>query len=126
MTMVTGQKDSVFQRFEGYRPSKSTLVWACGLTVVATLVVGFGWAGWVTGDSASKAVVAANLQLASAVCVERFNAQPGSAAKLSELKALPDSFKRRQFIEAGGWATMPNKTFQDSLIAENCSKALMT
>ena len=48
------------------------------------------------------------------------------AAKLVELKALPDSYKKRQFIEAGGWATMPGQTSVDSNIAEGCSTALTT
>jgi hypothetical protein len=49
-----------------------------------------------------------------------------SAATLVELKALPDSYKRRQFIEAGGWAKMPGQTSVDSDIAERCSSALTT
>ena len=51
--------------------------------------------------------------LASAICVERFNAAPDAAAKLVEFKAIPDSYKKRQFVEAGGWATMPGQTTPD-------------
>lgn len=63
-------------------------------------------------------------ELASAICVERFNAAPNAAAKLAELKAIPDSYKKRQFVEAGGWATMPGQTSPDRRGAEACAVAL--
>ncbi len=113
MTTVTTTKETLFQRFDNYQPSKSILLWACGMTAVATMVIGFGWGGWVTGGSALKTATAAgelaNIELASAICVDRFRTAPDSAAKLVELKALSDSYKKRQFIEAGGWALMPGR-----------------
>lgn len=63
-------------------------------------------------------------ELASAICIERFNAAPDAAAKLVEFKAIPDSFKKRQFVEAGGWATMPGQTTPDRRGAEACATAL--
>lgn len=63
-------------------------------------------------------------ELASAICVERFNAAPDSAAKLAEFKAIPDSFKKRQFVEAGGWATMPGQTTPDRLGVQGCVTVL--
>ena len=128
MTMQSSSKTSIFQRFDGYQPSKTILVWACVMTAVATIVVGFNWGGWVTGGSSLKAATAAGQtargELASAICVERFKAAPDATAKLTEFKALSDSYKKRQFIEAGGWATMPGQTSIDSNIAEGCSSAL--
>jgi hypothetical protein len=92
------------------------------------MVVGFNWGGWMTGGSALKAAteagVTASRELAAAIYVDRFNAAPDSSAKLVELKAVPDSYKKRQFIEAGGWAIMPGQTSVDSNIAEACSTAL--
>jgi hypothetical protein len=46
MTMQSSSKTSIFQRWESYQPSKSTLVWACAATAVATMIVGFSWGGW--------------------------------------------------------------------------------
>ncbi|MGQ3122007.1 MAG: hypothetical protein ACT6RU_18540, partial [Aliihoeflea sp.] len=63
-------------------------------------------------------------ELASAICVERFNAEPDAEPRLVEFKAITDGFKKRQFIEAGGWATMPGQTTPDRRGAEGCSTAL--
>ncbi|WP_037083723.1 hypothetical protein [Neorhizobium vignae] len=126
--MQNSSKNSIAQRFDGYQPSKTVLVWACFVTVIATIVVGFNWGGWVTGGSSrASSVTAADTargELATAICVHRFNAAPDAATKLTELKAIPDSYRKRQFIEAGGWATMPGQTSADSRVAEGCSTAL--
>jgi len=128
MAMQSTTKKSLSRRWEDYQPSKSMLVWACIAAVIATIVVGFSWGGWVTGgtsqDMAKAAGDTARGELASAICVERFNAAPDSAAKLAEFKAIPDSFKKRQFVEAGGWATMPGQTTPDRLGAQACATAL--
>src|SRR5689334_1097416 len=44
-------KPSLARRWEDYQPGKSTLFWACAATVIATLIVGFNWGGWVTGGT---------------------------------------------------------------------------
>lgn len=46
---------SITQRFESYQPSKTFLVWACVATAVATMIIGFIWAGWVTGGTSRAA-----------------------------------------------------------------------
>ncbi|WP_442578075.1 hypothetical protein ACSBOB_21290 [Mesorhizobium sp. ASY16-5R] len=121
-------KPSLAQRWENYQPSKSTLVWACAATAVVTMIVGFSWGGWVTGGTsrtlAATAGDVARGELASVVCVERFKAATDSPAKLTELNAITDSYKRRQFVEAGGWATMPGQTAPDRRAAEGCAAAL--
>jgi len=128
MAMQSTTKQSLSRRWEGYQPSKTMLVWACVAAVIATIVVGFSWGGWVTGGtSRTMAVTAGDTargDLASAICVERFNAAPDAATKLTELKAIPDSYKKRQFIEAGGWATMPGQTTPDRLGVQGCTTAL--
>jgi hypothetical protein len=129
MAMQATTKRSLSRRWDDYQPSKSALFWSCAAAAVLTIVVGFGWGGWVTGGSSkTMATTAANTarsELASAICVERFMAAPDSAAKLVELKALTESYKRRQFIETGGWATMPGQTSADSRGAESCAAALI-
>jgi hypothetical protein len=124
------QKQSFSQRFEDYQPSKSTLLWACAASIAVTMIVGFNWGGWVTGGtSRTLAATAGNVargELASAVCVDKFKAAPDSAARLVELNAITDTYKRRQFVEAGGWATMPGQTSPDRLGSESCAVALTT
>ncbi|SFQ20955.1 hypothetical protein SAMN03159463_05986 [Mesorhizobium sp. NFR06] len=122
------RKPSLARRWEDYQPSKSALFWSCAVTVAATMIIGFSWGGWVTGGTsrmlATTAGDVARGALASAIRVDRFNAAPDAAAKRVEFKALTDSYKKRQFIETGGWATMPGKTSPDRLDVESCAVAL--
>ncbi len=130
MTMQNTTKQSLGQRWENYQPSKSMLAWACVATAVATMFIGFSWGGWVTGGTsrtlATTAGDVARGELASVICVEKFKAAPDSAAKLVELKAITDTYKRRQFVETGGWATMPGQKSPDRRAAEGCAVALAT
>ena len=48
------------------------------------------------------------------------------AAKLVEFKAITDSYKKRQFVETGGWANMPGQKTSDRRAAEGCAVALAT
>ena len=128
MTNQTNTKQSPMRRWEEYRPTKSTLFMACAATAVATMIVGFNWGGWVTGGtSLSEARTAGDVargELASVICIDRFNAAPDKAAQLVALKALTDNYKQRQFVEAGGWATMPGQTTPDKLGVQACATAL--
>jgi len=128
MAMQNTTKPSLSRRWEDYQPSKIVLFWACIAAIIATMAVGFGWGGWMTGGS-SQALAAtagdtARGELASAICVERFNAAPDAAAKRVQFKAISDSYKKREFIEAGGWATMPGQTSPDRLGVQGCATAL--
>ena len=64
---------SLSQRFEDYHPSKTVLFWSCAGCIVATMIVGFTWAGWVTGGSAKEMVTdaadQARAEVAAAICV---------------------------------------------------------
>lgn len=128
MATQASSKISFAERFERYQPSKSMLGWTCVAAVAATLVIGFGWGGWVTGGTAQRTATAAadvaRGDVASAICVERFNAAPDAAAQLVAFKALTEGFKKRQFIEAGGWATMPGQTIPDRRGVDGCITAL--
>lgn len=128
MAMQNNSRKSVTQRWDDYQPTKSTLLWACVGAAVATMIVGFSWGGWVTGgtsrDLATTAGDVARGELASAICVERFNTAPDAAARLAELNAITDSYRKRQFVEAGGWATMPGQSSPDRRGAVACAAAL--
>lgn len=125
---VQSSSTSMAQRFENLQPSKTILVWACVATAVATMIVGFGWGGWVTGSSSrAAAALAGNTargELASAVCVEKFRAGSDAGQRIADFNALSDSYKKRQFVEAGGWATMPGQTTADRLGLQGCATAL--
>ncbi|GLS29376.1 hypothetical protein SAMN04488498_13829 [Mesorhizobium albiziae] len=128
MAVQNNTKPSLAQRWENYQPTKGTLFMACAATAVATMIVGFNWGGWVTGGTsrqlATTAGDVARGELASIICVEKFRAATDSAVKLTELNAITDTYKRRQFVETGGWATMPGQTSPDRRAAEGCALAL--
>lgn len=128
MAMQNNAKESLSRRWEKYQPSKTMATWACILAAGATIVVGFSYGGWVTGGTAQKmAMTAGNearAELASAICLERFKADPGSAARLIELKAMEGSYKQQQFVESNGWATMPGEKSPNRMAAKSCAVAL--
>jgi hypothetical protein len=92
------------------------------------MVIGFTWGGWMTGSAsqaqAKTAGEVARSELASAICIERFTAALDAAAQLTALKALPDGFKKREFIEAGSWAVMPGQKTADRRGSEGCVAGL--
>lgn len=97
------------RNWEDYQASKKVLFWSCAACVVATMIVGFTWGGWVTGGKAGamagKAAAEARADVAATICVDRFVSAPGAAAALASLKSS-DSWKRDTFITDGGWVTI--------------------
>ncbi|MFC7397973.1 hypothetical protein ACFQU1_12305 [Chelatococcus sp. GCM10030263] len=128
MATQNSGNNSFTQRFENYNPTKTVLIWACIATAALTMIIGFNWGGWVTGGTSRTAAATAGDvargELASAICVERFNAASDADAKRVEFKAISDSYKQRQFVETGGWATMPGQTSADRLGVQGCATAL--
>jgi hypothetical protein len=128
MNMIDQQKRSMKQRWTDLQPSKTMLFWSCAGSVVVALVVGFTWGGWVTGgtarDMAETAGDTSRYELASVICVEKFLAAPDAQTQLMELKAISSSYRQRQFVEEGGWATMPSKDKAARRTAELCAKVL--
>ena len=95
--------------------------------VVATLVVGFGWAGFTLGstanamaDAAAKnAVVAAK----APICVDQFQRAASASDNLTALKKV-GSGEQAAFIEKGGWAVMPGSNSVDSGVTQACATLL--
>ena len=92
-------------------------------------IVGFSWGGWVTGgradtdatQRASTAVVAA----LAPVCVAKFQGTPEVVANLAALKKV-DSWAQGDFVEKGGWATVPGSSSPErvSAVAKACATLL--
>jgi hypothetical protein len=126
--MTDQQKRSIQQRWSDLQPSKTMLFWSCSGSVAVALVVGFTWGGWVTGGTAQKMATAygdtSRYELASVICVERFLEAPDARAQLTALKAIDSSYRQRQFIEEGGWATMPSRDKAARQTADLCAKVL--
>lgn len=100
-----------------------------GIVIGAALamVIGFSWLGWTLDSTAKKmaqdqsnsAVVAA----LTPICVQRFMRQPDAPAKLVSFRGT-DSWKQREFIENGGWATLPGSSSPNSAVASACAEEL--
>ncbi|TNB46540.1 hypothetical protein FF124_16170 [Martelella lutilitoris] len=129
MAAENNKASSIGERWKAYHPAKSTLVWACIITAIVTITIGFTWGGWVTGGTSRSLVAEAGElsrdELATVICVQRFKAAPDSAQQMSELKAIDSSYKQRQFIEDGGWATMPGDDDASRDAASGCAAALV-
>ncbi len=103
-------------------------LWGAVGGAIVLAIVGFAWGGWVTGGTAQKmaeemaedAVVA---RLAP-ICVEQFNQDSEKDQKLKEMKE-ESSWKRGDYVEKQGWATMPSEKETDRKVAEKCADMLM-
>jgi hypothetical protein len=106
--MQQNQRQSLSQRFQQYRPSKTALFWSCAGSVIVATIVGFSWGGWTTGgsaqDMADKAAASARQELAAVVCVDRFMAAQDADVQLTALQEITSSYAQSKFVEEGGWA----------------------
>ena len=107
-----------------------SFLWGSACGALAMAVVGFTWGGWVTGskaesaasDRATDAVVAA----LAPICVDKFRHAADAAANAVELKKT-DAWSQAEFVEKGGWASVPGPDNPDrvSAVAKACA-ALLT
>jgi hypothetical protein len=115
------------QRWNNYRPSKEQTFWIALGCIVATLVIGFGLGGWVTGgtaqEMATRAAQESRLQLATAVCAEDFMRAADARARLEKLKKV-EWYERDELVAEGGWATMPGESEANGAVAEMCAAQL--
>jgi hypothetical protein len=125
--MPDSPKQSLQQRWNAFRPTKEQSFWLALGCVIATLVIGFGLGGWVTGGTArsmaDEAAAASRHQLAAAVCAEGFMRAAKARERLDKLKAL-EWYERDDLVAAGGWATMPGEKEANSVVAEMCATRL--
>jgi hypothetical protein len=104
-------------------------LWGVAGGAIALAIAGFTWGGWVTGGKAeAEATQRANAAVVVAlapVCVEKFNHTPDAAANLAALTKA-DSWSRGDFVEKGGWATLPgsNPPTQVTAVAQACALLL--
>jgi hypothetical protein len=125
--MQDSPKQSLQQRWNDYRPTKEQTLWIAVGCIVATLVIGFGLGGWVTGgtaqETATRAAQESRLELAAAVCAEDFMRAADARARLEKLKKV-EWYERDDLVVAGGWATMPGEKEANGVVAEMCATRL--
>lgn len=122
-----GTISRISEGWQRYRPTKADAFWIAVGSVLATMLIGFGLGGWVTGGTAqqmvSEAATQARNQLATAVCVDEFL---GAANARTRLEKIKDAiyYERDDLVAAGGWATMPDQNGPDSEVAVLCASRL--
>ncbi|KKB10669.1 hypothetical protein VE25_16840 [Devosia geojensis] len=115
------------ETFRDFKASKTVLFWSCAGCIVATMVVGFTWGGWVTGGSAQEradgAAEQAVAQLAADICVNRYLASPDVRTNLTAFNA-ESVYRRSRVIEDGGWVTLADREKPISGAAKLCADQL--
>jgi hypothetical protein len=95
---------------------------------IVLAIIGFAWGGWVTGGTAQKMAEEmaedAVVGRLAPICVEQYNQDSEKVRKLEELKA-ESSWKRKNYVEKQGWATIPGQTNPDRNVAEKCAEMLL-
>ena len=107
--------------------SLKRLLQGTAVGVLATLVIGFGWGGWMLGSTAktladstaNSAVVAA----IAPICVDQFQRSAAAANNLTELKKA-NVWEQATYVEKGGWAMMPGSKAVDSGVPQACAAIL--
>lgn len=128
-TMRTVESKAGFgQRWKNLQPTKAHLVWACIITAILTMIVGFNWGGWMSTASAQKIAATtakdAVIERLVPICVAQFGQDPDKAAKLTELTKLTSN-QQSQFVRDQGWATFAGEERPNSKVAEACAKLLI-
>lgn len=95
---------------------------------IAAMVIGFHWGDWSTSSTAEKMasdrVEAAVVKVTIPICTKSFLAQPGAAKKLEELRAIDSTWQKHEFMEKGGWATIPGSENPVPGLANACADEL--
>ncbi|WP_119423014.1 hypothetical protein [Desertibaculum subflavum] len=116
------------QRWQEYRPTKAAAVWFGAGCAALTMIVGFSWGGWVTGGTASglayNAGATARAELTAAACISRFMGAADAGIQLAKLKET-GIWQRNDFVEKGGWVTLPGTEGPVSGAAEACARQLV-
>lgn len=107
--------------------SLTRLLQGLAVGVVATLIIGFGWGGWMLGssarilaDSTATSAVAAAI---APICVDQFQRSADAAANLTALKKV-STWEQAAFVEKGSWAVMPGGKSIDEGVPQACATLL--
>jgi len=104
-------------------PSLKPALWGAVAGAVAISVIGFSSMGWTLGSTAERMAAdraeSTVVSVLAPICVEKFQQQANSAAKLIEFKKAA-SWDQRALIEKGGWATTPGTEKMNSAVASAC------
>ena len=107
--------------------SVTRLLQGAAAGAVATMFVGFYWAGWSLGSTADKMAKArsevAVIAALAPVCAKEFRALPDAEAKQVALSKV-DSWKRRDEFPKE-FVTLPGESRTNSALADACYTLLL-
>jgi hypothetical protein len=110
-----------------FHPGVKPALWGAVAGASAISVIGFSSMGWMLGATADRMAAdraqSAVVGVLTPICVEKFQQQVDSAAKLTEFKKAA-SWDQRALIEKGGWATTPGAEKSNSAVASACAEKL--
>ena len=99
---------------------------AVGAIVLLIIIFAMGWV--VTrgsaGEQSEKMAEEAVLSKLVPICVTQFQQDPNKEERLKELNEL-DSWKRREYVEKQGWATMPGSKAPEENISDKCAEQIL-
>ena len=119
------KKPSLGQRWTEARPTKTAVFWACVGCIVATLIVGFTWGGWVRGATAKSMVRRWRRKRWPSAwhpCGRRRSAEAPGRTEDQGAERDMSSYERGEYVKAQGWAKMPGDTDTDAKVAEQCAR----
>jgi hypothetical protein len=103
-------------------------IWGAVIGAVGTMIIGFSWLGWTLGSTADRvALQRTQLAVTSAltpICVQSFMKQSDATKQLTGLKEA-HPWQQTEFVEKGGWATMPGSVGPAQGLASACAEALV-
>jgi hypothetical protein len=102
--------------------------WGIAVGAVVLLIVVFS-AGWVvtSGSAQLKAKTMATdavIDRLAPISIAQFMEDPNREMRLKELKEM-DYWKRGEYVQKQGWATMPGEKEADSTVAAECARRLV-
>lgn len=103
--------------------------WGAVLGSIATMILGFGFAGWMLGSTGDRlAKQRADIAVTTALvplCVAQSKSDKAATKKLTELRALASTYDQQEFVTKTGWATVPGSETPNRDVAEACASALL-
>jgi hypothetical protein len=108
--------------------SLKRLLQGAAIGAVATLFVGFNWAGWSLGSTANRMAKDRSEQAVvtalAPVCADKFRALPDAEAKTIALSKLDAWNRAAEFPKE--IVTIPGETYPSSALVYACSTLLLT
>ncbi|MFC1835068.1 hypothetical protein ACFL2Q_10070 [Thermodesulfobacteriota bacterium] len=90
---------------------------------VIVMIIGFSWGDWSSSLGTKRMSEKAVLASHAAICVAQFMKEANHGEKLKEFEKLSD-WDKAEFINKGGWATMPGGEKADLVACRACAEGL--